>query len=629
MIKSLSSRTHLALGQTLMLLSVILGAMTIGLIPDRSTIERESRASLMETISVSSSSLLSKGDITALTSMLTILVERNEQILSAGLRRDNGEKVLEIGEHYAHWQNQLDNNSTNTQLILPVWSSNRHWGRLELRMQGGIISGWWGWIANQTVLIFLFVGLLCFAGFYLYLGRMLRYLNPSKAVPPHVRSALDTFVEGLLIIDKSGNVVLANEAFGKIVDRSPVELIGHHAAHFSWNDANGVKVPDKHLPWIKASVSGLPQKNFMLQLNQRDSKHRSFIVNSSPVLSAGGKHGGVLVTFDDITQLEEQKVELQVAKDKAEAANLAKSAFVANMSHEIRTPMNAILGFTEILKRGVIKSETEVKKHLNTIHSSGQHLLQLINDVLDLSKVEAGQLDTEQLVFSPHIVVHEVVKVLMVQADQKGISLKVRVDSEIPQTICSDPTRVRQIVTNVVGNAIKFTDNGSVTVVLRFNQIDGESKYVIDVIDTGVGMPEDKVESIFERFVQADSTVTRRFGGTGLGFSISRKFARALGGDVVARSRPGEGSVFTTTLETGSIEGVQFIDSEFRCSTICTNLNETPQGQWRFDHKRVLVVDDGAENRELLDVVLGEVGLQVSHAENGQIGVDMAIAESL
>ena len=343
------------------------------------------------------------------------------------------------------------------------------------------------------------------------------------------------------------------------------------------------------------------------------------------MLASGGKANGVFISLNDVTQIEHGKVELRKAMNEAEAANRAKSEFLANMSHEIRTPMNAILGFTELLRRGYGKNEKESGKFLDTIHSSGKHLLELINDILDLSKIEAGQMEMETIPCAPHEIVREVVTVMTAVARQKGIALDFEAATPLPASIASDPKRLRQIVTNLLGNAIKFTEKGAVKVVAYLKTVEGRKLYAIDVKDSGIGIPGDKLESIFEAFVQADASVTRRFGGTGLGLSISRRFARALGGDIVATSVPGKGSTFAVTVECGAMAGIRMLSpAEVLAAVADTHAAGTTR--WVFPKARILVVDDGPENRELVALVLSECGLIVEQAENGQSGLQKALA---
>jgi CheY-like chemotaxis protein/nitrogen-specific signal transduction histidine kinase len=349
-----------------------------------------------------------------------------------------------------------------------------------------------------------------------------------------------------------------------------------------------------------------------------------FHANCSPVTGGDGKTGGVLISLNDVTLLEEQKVELRQAREDADAANRAKSDFLANMSHEIRTPMNAILGFTEVLKRGWGKNEREARRHLDTIHSSGKHLIELINDILDLSKVEAGRMEVERIACEPHHVLREVVKVLGVRARDKGITLGLEAAGPIPAVIQSDPGRLRQIVTNLVGNALKFTERGGVRVVMRMAGTPAAPQLAIDVVDSGIGIPADKVDKLFQAFVQADTSVTRKFGGTGLGLVLSRNFARALGGDIVVTSEPGKGSTFSATIDTGSLAGVRMLQPA-EITRVVDDVADDAHARWAFPaSRRVLVVDDGPENRELVALVLAEAGIAVEEAENGQVAVDKA-----
>ncbi|MGH8610541.1 MAG: ATP-binding protein, partial [Gammaproteobacteria bacterium] len=281
-----------------------------------------------------------------------------------------------------------------------------------------------------------------------------------------------------------------------------------------------------------------------------------------------------------------------------------------------------VLGFTDVLRRGYHKSERELKRHLDTIYSSGRHLLALINDILDLSKVESGRLEVERIRCPAHAIIQEVVRALAVKATEKGISLSFQCEGQLPETIETDPSRLRQILTNLTGNAIKFTQAGGVELVARL-KLTAEPQLVIEVRDSGIGIPPERLDAIFDPFVQAESSTTRRFGGTGLGLTISRRFARALDGDITVRSEPGRGSAFTVTVATGPLDEIRLLQPD-QIATTCEE-GATPSGQtWAFSHARVLVVDDGEENRELVRIVLEQAGLEVDTAENGSVAVSKA-----
>jgi signal transduction histidine kinase/ActR/RegA family two-component response regulator len=329
-----------------------------------------------------------------------------------------------------------------------------------------------------------------------------------------------------------------------------------------------------------------------------------------------------------VAELERMSADLREARDRAEAADRAKSGFLANMSHEIRTPLTAILGFTDLLlAEGDLERAPPTRiEHITTISRNGRHLLKILNDILDFSKLEAGSVSVERIPVSPHGLVHDVASLMGERAVGKGLEFSVEFAGPLPATIRTDPTRVRQILMNLISNAIRFTSRGSVRLVtsLESDPSDAAARLRFDVIDTGIGMTPQQCESVFDAFTQADSSTTRRFGGTGLGLTISKELAALLGGDLRVRSTPDEGSAFSVTIALGPIDDVPLVEDPESASRRLDSPNTPPVGPGRVP--RVLVAEDGEDNRRLITRILEHAGFLVETVENGQVAVDRVLA---
>ena len=347
---------------------------------------------------------------------------------------------------------------------------------------------------------------------------------------------------------------------------------------------------------------------------------------SRRVASGGvGEIGALARSFNHMADHLQQtyaSIEQTVAERTADLirANKAKSDFLANMSHEIRTPMTAILGFSENLLDPDLQP-AERQSAIATIRRNGEHLLGIINDILDISKIEAGKLTIEYIECAPAGIMAEIESFARPQAERKGLSFAVEFDGPIPERISSDPMRLRQILINLVNNAIKFTESGGVRIVARF--LRDAQRLQFDIIDTGVGMSPEQVARVFRPFTQADETMTRRFGGTGLGLTISQHLAQRLGGDITVRTEAGKGSTFSVTVATGAVA-----ESTVRmASTAIAAQSRASSAQASGDLAgcRVLLAEDGPDNQRLISFVLRKAGAETVVVENGRLAIDAAM----
>ncbi|MFC1859204.1 PAS domain S-box protein [Thermodesulfobacteriota bacterium] len=448
-------------------------------------------------------------------------------------------------------------------------------------------------------------------------------LKESEA---RMRAIVDTAVDGIVTTDDHAIVQLFNPAAERIFGYASEEVIGRNV---------NILMPEpyrtEHNTYLEnylrtgiAKVIGIGRE--VWGRRKDGATFPIYLAVSEVRLENQRLFTGII---RDITQIKKAEVELKRAKEEAEVANRAKSDFLASMSHEIRTPMNAIIGVAELFRETPLNDEQI--EYIDILRAAGENLLNIINDILDLSKVEAGKIELESFDFSLKELVEESCDLMRIKAQEKELGLNCYIDPDVPYSLVGDPTRIHQVLLNLIGNAVKFTTTGEISICLmrlrQSSQMPGpdkkedapaavvggksEAELLIFVRDTGIGIASENLESVFDSFNQADSSTTREYGGTGLGLTISRKLVELMGGRIWVESTLGQGSTFFFTIPLKESE------------------NSTKAAKLRKDDLlsdtrplHILLVDDSEDNRQLIQAYLKKLPYQIDLAENGKIAVE-------
>lgn len=447
------------------------------------------------------------------------------------------------------------------------------------------------------------------------------------------RSILNQAAEAIIVADANGKIIRASHA--------AEEMCGESLALKSFNDVFNLQNDKGHeirfaspkgeyrvhdqSDLLKHAMTGSIAQGIEVTLDKGNGEFRNLLLSAGPVLSPKNGVMGCTVTLTDISELKRVEAELKKAKDDADAASQAKTRFLANMSHEIRTPLGAVIGYSELLATPGL-SPDQRDDFVAKIKRNGKHLSGLIDDILDLSKIESGRIQLETVEFSLRELLYDVISAVKYKVMEKAISIKVRSKGSVPARISSDPVRLKQVLTNIVGNAVKFTERGHIEVTIE--EIAGDSRNRLlrfSIEDTGCGLTEQQAANLFEPFRQADSSTTRKYGGTGLGLALSRGLARALGGDVVlSHSSPGEGCCFVATIVPEHASGellvnhLSDLEAPMTAFVVCDE-------DIRLDGIQVLLAEDAPDNQMLVSRFLKMAGATVDVAEDGRVALELAM----
>ncbi|MCC9599106.1 PAS domain S-box protein [Stieleria sp. JC731] len=438
------------------------------------------------------------------------------------------------------------------------------------------------------------------------------------------RLLLNSTAEGIFGMDQQGTCTFCNQTCVRMLGYSDAEeLIGkdiHDAIHHTSIEGDTINREDSMMHRaLRQSESDHADSDQVFWRADGTSFPVEYWIH--PLIEKGISIGAV-VTFVDITKRREEERRLRHMQREADAANAAKSRFLANMSHELRTPLSAILGFTQIVDEEI--ENEEVRDKLATIKRNGEYLLRLLNDVLDLSRIESGKFSTDPMVIRLDEFLTDIEQTMQMRAIEFETELKVELENPLPESLNTDPARLRQILINLTSNSIKFAAGGHAKVVVRHHQRDDGQWMEFEVSDDGIGMSQEQVDRLFEPFTQASQTIHQRFGGTGLGLSICQRLAKALSGTIEVESREGEGSSFRVTLPVDPATELKDLKLGERRET-----DPLPQHQSSDDRSiagsRILIADDRRDIRYIAQHFLSKAGCLIETAENGRQAVDKVI----
>ncbi len=441
-------------------------------------------------------------------------------------------------------------------------------------------------------------------------NRMTGALQASRgelvAAQEYTQDILRSLNDALVVTDPEGRIQTVNRAAERVLGYPGDELVGQPLSR--------ILVEGPVQPLLAgvagASVAGRPS-HAERHYRAKDGREIPVLFSAAAIQAEDGSARGFACVAVDITERKRVERELHEAKEAAEAANRAKSQFLANMSHEIRTPMNGVLGMTDLLL--VTELTDRQRRYAQTVHDSAEKLLGILNDILDFSRIEAGKLALEPVAFDLEGMVGEVVDLLAVQARAKGLDLSRAVDPAVPRTLRGDPMRLRQVLVNLVGNAVKFTQSGGVSIRVSSEPRAAAHRVRFEVMDTGAGIQPEHVPRLFRPFSQVDESATRAHGGTGLGLAISRQLVELMGGEIGVESTPGQGSTFWFRVPLDAIPAAAPAPPPRAPEA------EPPAGALAG---RILLAEDNRVNRELVGEMLDALGMEVSAVDNGARAVE-------